>query len=66
MTPEWEWFKPTDEEKKQIIDEYIATIPKGIENYEDRVEGAKSSFNYHYDNGGLYIRKRSEYGKKIH
>lgn len=58
MTPKWEWWKPNDAERKQIIDEFIATIPKNVDHYEDRVDGAKESFNHHFDNGGLDIRKR--------
>lgn len=58
MTPEWEWWKPNADERKKIIDDFIATIPKNAEHYADRVAGARESFNYHFDNGGLDIRKR--------
>jgi hypothetical protein len=57
LDPEYEWFRPTADEAKQIIEQAVAKIPKDIDHYQDRVEGLTYSFNYHFDNGGLHLRK---------
>lgn len=55
--PEWEWWKPTDEEREKLISDFIATIPKDADHYDERVAFANYTFNYHFNNGGLEIRK---------
>lgn len=57
ITPEYEWYKPTAEQVEAIIQQQTTKIPKYADHYDERVISVRQTFEFHFKNGGLDLRK---------
>ena len=58
LTPQWEWYMPTDEELELEIMQLQLKMPDdGTRHYQRWLEGSRESFKEHRDKGGLFLRK---------